>query len=99
MVTFFENLASPATIDIRIDAKPNIKFLKAKIANKSRKLPVFMGDDSISGQVELKVAEEAEIEHFGVKVYLLGLLGKLEIIQRFIQMRAYQLSFIPSPKS
>lgn len=77
VVSYFENLATPATIDIRIDAKPTMKFMKTKAGGKkTKKLPVFMDDDNISGQIEITVPPETEIEHIGVRVYLVGYLRK-----------------------
>lgn len=76
-MTFFETLTNPAVLDIRIDARPNMKFFRTKAGGKKNKrLPVFMGDDNISGMLDIKLPPDTEVEHFGVKVFLLGYLSK-----------------------
>lgn len=37
-----------------------------------RTLAVFKGEDSISGVVELNIKEGENLEHFGVRVMLIG---------------------------
>lgn len=56
VVKFIEDAIAPLDIEIMINAKPNMKFLKAKpLGHKKIKLPVFSGDDSISGIINIKL--------------------------------------------
>jgi hypothetical protein len=38
-------------------------------------LPVYTGRDDISGRISLELKNSSRYEHFGLKVYLIGLLG------------------------
>lgn len=56
---FFEDQILPAEIEIKINAKPNMKFMKARPKGKKKiKLPIFSGDDSIGGVIDIKLKED-----------------------------------------
>lgn len=56
MIKMFENFTTSATVEVRIDAKPDQKFFKTKAGGKKKRtLAVFKGDDSISGIVEINI--------------------------------------------
>ncbi len=52
-------MAGMAEMIVKIDAKPDQKFYKAKpVGKKSRKLAAFSGNDSISGVVEINLKND-----------------------------------------
>lgn len=59
-----------------------MKFFRTKAGGKkTKKLPVFMGNDNISGQIEVKISPDSTVEHMGLKVYLLGHLSTQFLIR------------------
>jgi hypothetical protein len=52
------------------------KFWKVKDASKKVvKLPIYGGDDDISGTVIVKLEDTKKFEHLGLRVELIGHLG------------------------
>lgn len=64
-------------IDILLDPTTRKKFWTTKDANKNKiKLPIYVGDDDISGSVTVKLQDTKKFEHLGIKIELIGHLGK-----------------------
>ena len=77
-----------------------MKFLKAKLKGKKKvKLPIFSGDDSISGVINIQLRDDEEYEHLGIKCTLVGYLGIYSSMQICTNKNSYALSFIPWRKS
>ena len=50
-----------------------IKEVDSKTKEKStRQMPLFMGDDSVKGEVEIRLNEVRKMEHLGIKIELIG---------------------------
>lgn len=65
-----------ATVDVVLDPTGRKKFWKAKDANKNVvKLPIYGGEDDISGTVTVKLEGTKKFEHLGIRVELIGHLG------------------------
>lgn len=65
-----------------------------------RTLAVFKGEDSISGVVELNIKEGENLEHFGVRVMLIGhLCTPTYIPQKSTKITPCQPSSTPCPNN
>jgi vacuolar protein sorting-associated protein 26 len=67
------NFGGTASVDINID--PNVRKKTALFFDKARnkiKLPVYTGDDDISGVVEVKLQGTKRLEHLGIRIELVG---------------------------
>lgn len=54
MASFLNSLAATVRIDIQLDIKPTQKHMKVKISKGHYvNLPVYMGADDISGQINV----------------------------------------------
>lgn len=65
-----------ANIDIILDPTERKKFWKVKDLNKNvLKLPIYGGEDDISGSIVVKLEDTKKFEHLGIRVELIGHLG------------------------
>lgn len=88
--SFFGNLTASMNIQINIDVKPEQKFKVVKTGkHESQSIPVFTRGDDLSGTIELELAEKAKCEHAGLKCYLIGYLGRVLLMQRFMMKRIF----------
>ncbi len=70
------NFTVTPTINITFNDESQKPKQVVKIKNSDTvELPVYNGNDIISGKVEVLVPAGKKIEHLGIKVELLGLIG------------------------
>lgn len=66
-----------ASIDIKIEGLENRKHTTIREKNcDPKKLPVYIGDDDISGTIDVKLSKGKKLEHLGIRVELIGHIGK-----------------------
>jgi vacuolar protein sorting-associated protein 26 len=76
--SFFGGLSGSVEIDIILDKKEKSEVFKCRNKKGERlKLPVYQGNDDISGVVNLTLKDTKKYEHLGCKISLIGYLGKL----------------------
>ncbi len=76
MTSFFGGLTGSVDIEIILDKKINAKVFKYRNKKGERcKLPVYEGNDDISGVIQLNLKDTKKYEHLGCKVSLIGYLG------------------------
>lgn len=74
--SFIGGLKGYITIDIVPDKKPNQQYFKIKNEKGEKvKLPIYTGNDDISGEVRIEIKDAKKYEHLGVKCMLVGYLG------------------------
>ncbi|ODV76798.1 vacuolar protein sorting-associated protein 26 [Suhomyces tanzawaensis NRRL Y-17324] len=62
-------------IEIRLDNEDNRKHVEVKTAQgRLEKLPVYKDGESVKGNVIIRTKEGKKVEHFGIKVQLLGVI-------------------------
>lgn len=62
-----------ASIDIKIEGLENRKHTTIREKNcDPKKLPVYIGDDDISGTIDVKLSKGKKLEHLGIRVELIG---------------------------
>lgn len=65
--------SSNPTIDIKIEGIESRKHSIIKEKNaEPRRLPVFTGDDDLSGTIEIKLNKTKKFEHTGIRIDLIG---------------------------
>jgi hypothetical protein len=62
-------------LTITLDSTEHQRTALAKVGGRYVNLPVYTGRDDISGRISLELKNSSRYEHFGLKVYLIGLLG------------------------
>jgi len=75
---FFGN-SGDATLDVTIlDKKPKklpVKdFDPRKNENVSKKLPLYMGNESLKGRLDIRLDKKKKLDHYGIKAELLGVI-------------------------
>lgn len=76
VTSFFGGLTGSVDIEITLDKKINSKLFKYRNKKGERcKLPVYEGNDDISGVVQLNLKDTKKYEHLGCKISLIGYLG------------------------
>ena len=77
MTNFIGGLTGSASVDIILDPAPTRKTFKIKNSKGEKvRLPIFTANDDISGVVTVSLKDTKKYEHLGVKVALVGYLGK-----------------------
>lgn len=73
-MSFLTNLASNATIEIKLDGVESRRHvpIKTKDGKGSEKLPLYQGDDDISGVINISIGKSKKLEHLGIRVELIG---------------------------
>ena len=60
-----------------------MKETDAKTKEKlTKQLPLFVGDDIIQGEVEIRLNSAKKLEHLGIKIELVGQIGSLQLSRR-----------------
>lgn len=62
-------------LGVLLDPTDRRKFLKVKEKGKSKKIPIYFGQDDISGVVTVEVKDTRKFEHLGLRIDLVGHLG------------------------
>ncbi len=79
MTNFLDGLTSnvqgSVQLTISLDSTEHERTALAKVGGTYVNLPVYTGKDDISGKIVLQLKNSTRYEHFGLKVYLIGLLG------------------------
>lgn len=76
----FSFLSSPTTIYIKFNESDK-RIEKSFIAhgqNKNEDLLLYKGKENVSGEVEIVVCPGKVLDHLGIKIELIGQIGKLE---------------------
>jgi hypothetical protein len=47
----------------------------------TRQMPLFVGEDTVKGEVEIRLNATKKLEHMGIKIELVGQIGKLGFIR------------------
>lgn len=56
----------------------NIKTIDPNTEEKiTKSLPVFVGDDQVEGEIEIRLNNMNKLEHLGIKVELIGQIGTI----------------------
>lgn len=67
-------------IDIILDQKPDRKHFKTKNEKGEKiKLPIYTANDDISGVVKVELKDTKKYEHLGIKIMLVGYLGRIKL--------------------
>jgi hypothetical protein len=75
-----KNAADPI---IAINLPDHVKYIKLKETDPKTKekytkqLPLFVGDDSVKGEVEIRLNNTRKLDHMGIKIELIGMIGKV----------------------
>lgn len=73
MASFFGMGGGNPTIDINIDGLENKKHVLMKGKNiEPYRLPLYVGDDDVSGTVSIKLGKNKKFEHTGIRIELIG---------------------------
>lgn len=74
-------LKGSINVDITLDSKPNQQYFKVRSSKGEKvKLPIYTGNDDISGEVRVELKDTKKFEHLGIKCMLVGHLGNIELI-------------------
>jgi len=66
-------IGSTPTIEIKIDGLESRKHITVKDKDgKSNKLPLFLAEDDISGNVEINIGKNKRLEHQGIRIEIVG---------------------------
>lgn len=66
---------APLEIDIRFDNEESRKYIDTKTTQgRLEKLPVYKDGETVKGSVTIRTKDGRRVEHFGVKVQLLGVI-------------------------
>lgn len=80
-VTSFFGFGGTVNIDVILDPTDRKKFWSIKDTNGKRvKLPIYVGEDDISGVVAVQLQDTKKFEHLGVKIELIGHLGYEDVM-------------------
>jgi vacuolar protein sorting-associated protein 26 len=71
-------LGGSVNLDIILDPNDRRKFLKFRENHKNVKLPIYSGNDDISGVVIVEVKDTRRFEHLGLRIEIIGHLGTLD---------------------
>ena len=77
-----KNAADPI---IAINLPDHVKYIKLKETDPKTKekytkqLPLFVGDDFVKGEVEIRLNNTRRLDHMGIKIELLGVIGTFEV--------------------
>lgn len=81
-------LKGSLSIEIALDRKPEQKYFKVRGEKGEKvKLPIYTGNDDISGEVKVELKDTKKYEHLGVKVMLIGYLCTLDLMQKYSATR------------
>jgi vacuolar protein sorting-associated protein 26 len=69
-------------VGILLDPTDRRKFLKVRDKGKSKKIPIYAGNDDISGVVTVELKDIRKYEHLGLRIDLIGHLCTSKITQR-----------------
>eukprot|EP01017_Pseudomicrothorax_dubius_P030069 TRINITY_DN370_c0_g1_i1.p1 TRINITY_DN370_c0_g1~~TRINITY_DN370_c0_g1_i1.p1 ORF type:complete len:299 (-),score=111.39 TRINITY_DN370_c0_g1_i1:132-1028(-) len=72
MDSLFGLIASNPIVEITLDGVEGRKQARIRDKDNVMKLPLYQGDDDISGVVEVKLNKAKKLEHLGVKIELIG---------------------------
>lgn len=59
-----------------------MKYIKLKETDPKTKekytkqLPLFVGEDSVKGEVEIRLNNTKRLDHMGIKIELIGMIGR-----------------------
>ena len=66
------------TVAINFDGQNNRETKKMRVAgHPSEDIVVYSGDESIVGTVEISVPSGKRVDHLGIKIEMIGQIGKL----------------------
>lgn len=66
---------APLEIDIRFDSEESRKYVDVKTTQgRLEKLPIYKDGESVKGNVTIRTKDGRKVDHFGVKVQLLGVI-------------------------
>jgi hypothetical protein len=80
-MTQFGSLVKGGEPIVQINLPDHVRYVKMKETDPKtdekivKQLPLFVGDDSIKGEVEVRLNTLKKMEHLGIKIELIGLIG------------------------
>jgi hypothetical protein len=80
-------MSGTVNLSISLDSTDHQKTSTFKVEGNYVTLPAYTGKDDISGRIDLELKNSTRYEHFGLKVFLIGLLGKTHLIKKYITTR------------
>lgn len=99
-VTSLFGFGGTVNIDIILDPTQRKKFWSCKGSDGKRvKLPIYIGEEDISGVVALQLQDTKKFEHLGVKIDLIGHLGTSYTTQKSTLTKTYQQTLWPCPSN
>ena len=73
-----------ASIDIKIEGLEGRKHTTIREKNQDpKRLPIYTGDDDLSGTIDVKLSKGKKLEHLGIRVELIGHIGNLWFLYFF----------------
>ena len=83
MANFFKPVCD---IEIRLDGEDNRDMVEFKTGTKERKekAPLYKDGESVKGTVIIRPKDGKKLEHTGIKVNLIGSIGKQHFLSLFV---------------
>lgn len=79
-----------ANIDIAFDGVKDRLKKEVPSSDKdspTQSLPVYEGSEVVSGKVEITIPSGKKVEHLGIKIEMLGFVGKLHVVESLFMAR------------
>ena len=88
MANFFKPVCD---IEIRLDGEDNRDMVEFKTGTKERreKAPLYKDGESVKGTVIIRPKDGKKLEHTGIKVNLIGSIGKQYFVSLFVAESGY----------
>lgn len=86
-----KNTAEPI---VAINLPDHVRYIKMKETDPKTKekytkqLPLFVGDDFVKGEVEIRLNNTKKMEHNGIKIELIGQIGRILSFRGFTRKSA-----------
>ena len=65
-----------AKVEIELAGQDDRSLITVDTEEKKEELPIYSGDDVVSGTVRVIVPSGKKLEHVGIKIELIGAIGK-----------------------
>lgn len=81
----FSFVSNPTSIYIKFngsDSRPK-KTTKTSVASRNEEMLLFLGQEAVSGTVEVVLPHGRTIDHLGIKIEMIGQIGKSAVLIRF----------------
>ena len=72
---------------VNINLPDHVKYVKMKEVDTktkektTRQMPLFVGEDVVKGEVEIRLNSTKKMEHMGIKIELVGQIGSMMLTQ------------------